>query len=105
MGDQALTLRRVLILGQGSHVDHEAVFHVTLEHALLGFVDVLDVDHFDVRDDVVLGAEVEHLLGFGDATDQPARSSTLKPVTSLPTAGRRVDDALFIHLDTARVDR
>src|SRR3546814_7481273 len=32
---------------QRRHIDHEAVFHVALEHALVGGVDVLDADHFD----------------------------------------------------------
>ncbi|CAI8970677.1 hypothetical protein EMIT0P294_50214 [Pseudomonas sp. IT-P294] len=30
----------------------------------------MDVEHFDVAGDVVLGAEIQHFLGFGDATDQ-----------------------------------
>ena len=31
-----------------------------------------DPDHLDVRDDAVLGAEIEHLLRLGDAADQRA---------------------------------
>jgi hypothetical protein len=46
-------------------VDHEAVLHVALEHALVGFVDLVGADHLDVGDDAVFGAEVEHLLGLG----------------------------------------
>src|SRR4051812_44860186 len=39
-------------------VDHETVFHVALQHALVGLVDVGRVDHFDLRHDAVLRAEV-----------------------------------------------
>src|SRR5690606_14355590 len=52
------------------HVDDEAVAHVALQHALVGLVDGLHADRLDVGDDAMLGAEVEHLLGFGDAADQ-----------------------------------
>src|SRR5271170_1404654 len=50
-----------------SHIDREAILHVGLEQTLVGFIDLLDGDDFDVRDDVVLPAEVEHLLSLGDA--------------------------------------
>ena len=52
-----------------SHVDGEAVLHIGLEQSLVGFVDLLDGDDFDIGGDVVLAAKVEHLLGFGDAAD------------------------------------
>src|SRR5882724_1763376 len=52
-----------------SHVNGEAVFHVRLEQPLVSFVDLLDGDDFHIRGDVVLPAEIEHLLGFGDASD------------------------------------
>ena len=54
---------------QRRHVDGEAVLHVGLEQSLVGFVDLLDRDDFDVGGDVVLAAEVEHLLGLRDAAD------------------------------------
>ena len=54
---------------EGRHVDGEAVLHVGLEQPLVGFVDLLDGDDFDVGGDVVLAAEVEHLLRLGDAAD------------------------------------
>ena len=38
--------------------------------ALKGFVDVFDVEHFDVASNPVLSAEIEHFLGFGNATNQ-----------------------------------
>ena len=52
-----------------SHVDREAVFHVGLGDAIVGIVDLLDRDDFDVCGDVVFATEVEHFLGFGKTTD------------------------------------
>src|SRR5579859_7248781 len=52
-----------------SHVDGEAVLHIRLEQSLVSFVDFLDGDDFDVGGNVVLAAEVEHLLGFGNTAD------------------------------------
>src|SRR5262245_54552365 len=57
------------LLLEGSHVDHEAVLHVTSQEPLVGLVDLLDRDQLGVRHDAALGAEVEHLLGLGDAAD------------------------------------
>src|SRR5712692_8942094 len=54
---------------QRSHVDDEAVLHVALGEALVGFVDLLDADQLDVGGDAVLGAEIKHLLRFADAAD------------------------------------
>src|SRR5262245_57390043 len=63
--------RRPLL--QRLHVDHEAVLHVALGQALVGLVDLLDRDQLDVGAEVVLGAEVEHLLRLADAADRGAR--------------------------------
>nr|GFD54090.1 hypothetical protein [Tanacetum cinerariifolium] len=53
--------------------DYEAVLYVALQHALVGFVDVLNVNDLNIRHNVVLGAEVEHLLRFGNAANERAR--------------------------------
>ena len=50
-------------------------FTSDLSHAVVGFVDLLDRDDFDVRGDVVLAAEVEHLLRLGDAANGRARQA------------------------------
>ncbi|CZS10107.1 hypothetical protein CDFC105_83980 [Clostridioides difficile] len=55
--------------GQGGGVDDEAVAHVRGQHPLVGLVDPVGGDQLGPRDDAVLGAEVEHLLGLGDAAD------------------------------------
>src|SRR4030095_10087023 len=63
---------------QPSHVDDEAVFHVTLEQSLVGLVDLLSPDHFHVRGDIALGAEIEHLLGLAGTAN--AGASDLPPL-------------------------
>ena len=44
-------------------------FTSDLMQPFVGFVDVLDRNDLDIGRDVVLAAEVEHLLRFGDAAD------------------------------------
>ncbi len=61
-------------------------------------VDLLDVDHLDVRDDAVLGAEIEHLLRFGDAADQRS-GNRLAPENQHADVRRRV--GMFGHADQA----
>lgn len=39
-------------------------------HPRVSLVDLADVEHFNVAGDVVFGAEIQHFLGFRDATDQ-----------------------------------
>jgi hypothetical protein len=36
----------------------------------VSLIDILDLDHFDVRNNFVLGAEVEHFLSFRDSPDR-----------------------------------
>jgi hypothetical protein len=57
-------------LFQAGDVDDEAIAHVALDHALIGFVDLADGDHLDIGRDTVVGAEVEHLLGLADPADE-----------------------------------
>src|SRR5438309_11581083 len=54
---------------QRSHIDREAVLHVRLQQSLVGFVDLLNGNDFDVGGDVVFAAEIEHLLGLGDSAN------------------------------------
>lgn len=57
---------------QRAHVDRKAVLHVAAQHPLIGFVDLLNRDYLHVRDNLMLGAEIEHLLRLGYAADQRA---------------------------------
>ena len=52
-----------------SHIDGEAVLHIGLDQSVVGFVDLLDGDEFDIGSDVVRPAKVEHLLGLRDTAD------------------------------------
>jgi hypothetical protein len=51
------------------HVDGEAVLHIGLDQSIVCFVDFLDGDDLDIGGDVMLAAEVEHLLRLGKAAD------------------------------------
>jgi hypothetical protein len=59
----------VLLGFERSHIDREAVLHIGLEQSLVGLVDLLDGDDFDIGGDVMCPAKVEHLLGLGDTAD------------------------------------
>ncbi len=54
---------------QRSHVDDEAVFHIALEQAIVGLIDLVNSDQFNVGSNSALGAEIQHLLGFSDTAD------------------------------------
>src|SRR5271166_1109916 len=62
----------VLLSFQRSHVDGEAILHIRLEESFVRLIDLLDRDHFYVGGDVVLPAEVQHLLRLCDASDRGA---------------------------------
>ena len=59
-------VRSLLLMSEGSHVDGEPVLHIRLHQSLVGLVDLLDGNHFDIGSDVVRAAKVEHLLGLRD---------------------------------------
>ena len=69
MHDYSFEVPPRLFRFKGCHIDTEAVLHLGLEQALVGFVDLLNGDDFNVCSDVVLTAKVEHFLGFGDAAN------------------------------------
>ena len=70
---------------QRCHVDREPVFHIRLQQSLVGFVDLLNGNYFDIGGDVVFAAKIEHLLRFGDSAD--GRSG--KPASPHDQAKRR----------------
>src|SRR6185312_1017916 len=57
---------------QRRHIDYKAILDVALEHAIVSLVDLLNWNHLDVGSDVVLAAEIEHLLRFRDSADKRA---------------------------------
>ena len=64
--DESLPLELSL---QRFHVDDKTIFYIAFHHALIGPVDLLNRDHFDVRCDVVLSTVIQHLLRFLDPAD------------------------------------
>jgi hypothetical protein len=45
----------VLLRFERSHINGEAVFHIGLKQSLVGFVDILNMDDFDIGGDVMCG--------------------------------------------------
>src|SRR6201996_4734477 len=58
-----------LALLEGFVVEDEAVLDVVAEDAVVGFVELVVGGELDVGDDTLVGAEVEHLLGFFHAAN------------------------------------
>ena len=56
-------------LFQRGHINHETVADILFQHPRPSLIDFLNWDELDIRDDAMLGAEFEHLLGLGDAAD------------------------------------
>ena len=44
------------------HINNKAIFHVGLHYPRVGFANFLNVDHLDIRNDVMLGTETKHFL-------------------------------------------
>ena len=55
---------------QRCHVDHKPKLHISSEDPFVGFIHLVDGNHFHVGLDLVLGTEVEHVLYFFDAADE-----------------------------------
>ena len=51
----------------------EAILHIRLHGALEGLVDLRDRNHFDIRNDAMLRAVIQHLLRLPHPADQRAR--------------------------------
>jgi hypothetical protein len=54
---------------QRSHVDHEAILDVLVEHALPGLIDLLNGNYLNVSRESMLGAEIQHFLSLCNAPD------------------------------------
>jgi len=61
--------RPVALRFERSHINRKAILHIRVRQSLVGFIDVLDGDDFDVGADVMFPAKVEHLLGLRNAAD------------------------------------
>ena len=58
----SLQLHREYSGFQRSHVERKYVFHISLEHALTGFVDLLHLDHFNILREVMFTADGDHYV-------------------------------------------
>ena len=68
--DFFISLHNINVLRfQRSHINHKAVFYIAFEYALVGLVNLLNVDDFHIRLDDVLTTRIEHFLRLSDAAD------------------------------------
>src|SRR6266702_14441 len=58
---------------QRLQVENEAVLHISLDHAFPRISNLVEARHLDVGDDVVLAAEVQHLLRLRNAANHRTR--------------------------------
>ena len=61
-----------LLRSERSHVYGEPVLHIRLQQSFVGFVDLLDRNHFHIGSNVVRAAKVKHLLGLTETADERA---------------------------------
>jgi hypothetical protein len=54
---------------QRSHLNNEAVLYVAFEQALVGFIDLVSANQFNVCGNITLSAEIEHILRLPGAAD------------------------------------
>ena len=54
-----------LLRFERSHIDGEAVLHIRLEQSVVGFVDLVDGNDFDIGCNVMGSAMIEHLWVSG----------------------------------------
>src|SRR5437016_3923904 len=52
------------------HIDRETILHVGLEQSIVGFVDFLDRNDFDIRGNVIFTAKIKHLLSHRYAANR-----------------------------------
>src|SRR6202022_1063437 len=61
------------------HIDDETIFNIGLQEPVVGFINLLDGDDFDVGGDVVFATEGKHLLSLGDSSDgRPGQAAAAK---------------------------
>src|SRR5881275_2809074 len=72
-GCEPLRLISILLSPQARRVDHKAIAHIAPLHTLVSVIDLVSLDNFDVGDDSVLLAVVEHLLRLGNPAYVGAR--------------------------------
>ena len=66
----SLFLIELKLILQTFHIDDESVFHITFQHSFISIIDILDVDNFYIRNNILLATEIQHLLSFLDAADR-----------------------------------
>jgi hypothetical protein len=84
------------------HINHKAVFHITFPHAFIRFINILNLNHFDIGSDAMFATEIKHFLGLSDAADERTaamtRNLSLSQKPSIWTANRWCAEPLAHYL-------
>ena len=51
------------------HIDHKPVLHIRLQYPFIRFIHLVHTDDLHIGNDIVLSAEIKHLLRFADAAN------------------------------------
>lgn len=76
-------------LPERGHIDHETIADVALDDTLVGLIYLLDGNKFDIAEDTVTAAEIEHFLGFLNSADQRTCQMPTAPNQIESVNGRR----------------
>ena len=64
------TVQKGYVVLYSRHINYKPVPHIALHHTLVCGIDVTDINEFNVGNDTVVGTIIQHLLGFGKASNQ-----------------------------------
>lgn len=60
---------------QSTHIDHKPITHIPFDHTIICFVNFLNRDELNIRDDIMLCTKVQHFLGFCGAANHRTHDS------------------------------
>lgn len=59
----------VVLIFQRSHINHKTVFHITFFQTFKGFINLVNIDEFNVGSNIMLCTKIKHFLGFCNTAD------------------------------------
>jgi len=71
-------MARLLGTFHRAHIDDVAKLHFAVQNLAVGFINLVNRDHFDLRVDVFRDGVIEHLLCFGNASDEGSGNFALR---------------------------
>jgi hypothetical protein len=65
----AIAVHRTSLALQRLQIQHKAILHFAFDYSFPSLFNLVKAGHLNVRDDVVLTAEIKHFLRFFNAAD------------------------------------